>query len=178
MSSALDTNPNQKPIGLFFEVLPKIGHRKAYFEYVNKLQPALAENDGLLWLKRYEEIKNKKLILSHQLWKDERSIKKWRKNNLHIIAQDAGKRIHFLDYRIRVGPCFWRWDKQDKIKSSNSIPFKAPFLLTLHIENETIEEKYLRPNKKKTIFRAIDDPRFSIILVELDEICEFDILEP
>ena len=110
MSSALDTNPNQKPIGLFFEVLPKIGHRKAYFEYVNKLQPALAENDGLLWLKRYEEIKNKKLILSHQLWKDERSIKKWRKNNLHIIAQDAGTRIHCLDYRIRVGPCFWRWD--------------------------------------------------------------------
>ena len=64
---------------------------------------------------------------------------------IYILFQDAGKRIHFLDYRIRAGRVFGVGTNQDKIKSSNSIPFKAPFLL-----NSGVRKR----NNRREIFKT------------------------
>ena len=87
---------------LFFEVRPQPGHLKHYFEHVERLRPSLAKQVGLAYLERFTAVQDEDLLLSHQLWQDEADIVAWRKDATHRLAQTAGRKVHFQDYRIRV----------------------------------------------------------------------------
>lgn len=89
--------------GLFFDVQPKPGHMPHYFDHVNRLKPVLAQHRGLVFLDRYRPLDDADALLSHQLWADEGAIAGWRADLTHRASQSAGRRIHFIDYRIRVG---------------------------------------------------------------------------
>lgn len=88
---------------LFFDVRPRPGHVNHYFEHVDRLKPVLARHDGLLYLERFRPIDDPDALLSHQLWRDETAIQAWRRDATHRASQSAGRRVHFDDYRIRVG---------------------------------------------------------------------------
>ena len=90
-------------VGLFFEATPQPGHSEHYFSFVERLKPELANYGGLLWLNRYRALFDGCSLLSHQLWDSEQSIENWRKNKAHSLAQTAGIKTHFKDYRIRIG---------------------------------------------------------------------------
>jgi len=89
---------------LFFDVRPKPGHMDHYFDHVSKLKPILAEHEGLIYLERFRPLDDTGALLSHQLWRDEAAIAGWRQDSTHRASQAAGRRLHFEDYRIRVGP--------------------------------------------------------------------------
>ena len=93
----------EAPIGLFFEVVPNPGHLDHYFLYVEKLKPELEKHEGLIRLNRYRALLDDKSLLSHQLWDSEKSLGNWRQNKMHRLAQKAGIKTHFNDYRIRIG---------------------------------------------------------------------------
>jgi len=89
--------------GLFFEVIPKAGHAKHYFDHVAALREELLRQTALVWLERFSRRHDDIRILSHQLWQDMAAIDHWRHNRKHKQAQIAGRNQHFSDYRIRIG---------------------------------------------------------------------------
>ena len=133
-------------IGLFFEVTPQLGHSVHYFSFVERLQPELAKYEGLLSLSRYRALFDGFSLLSHQLWDSEQSIENWRKNKTHRLAQTAGIKTHFKDYRIRIGKRLEGWLVKDKPELEScssggssslllSVQSKAPIL-------DSIPEEY------------------------------------
>jgi heme-degrading monooxygenase HmoA len=109
---------NESPIGLFFEVAPNPGHLNHYFSYVEKLKPELEKHDGLIWLNRYRAQLDDYSLLSHQLWDSEKSLENWRQNKQHRLAQKAGIKKHFKDYRIRIGQRLACW-QADLVTDAN-----------------------------------------------------------
>ncbi len=93
--------------GLFFDVRPKPGHMPRYFEHVDRLKPILAEHDGMLELERFCPLDDRDALLSHQIWRSDDDIARWRCDATHRASQAAGQRLHFEGYRIRVGPVVW-----------------------------------------------------------------------
>lgn len=89
---------------LFFDVRPKPGHMAHYFDHADRLRPILARHRGLAYIERFHPLDDPGALLSHQLWADEAAIAAWRRDMAHRASQWAGRRIHFADYRIRVGP--------------------------------------------------------------------------
>lgn len=87
---------------LIFEVTPKKGHADHYFNRAAVLKPLLEDHDGLLHLERYAQVATRNVILSHQYWRDDAAIVGWREDETHNRAQQAGRNVHFDDYRIRV----------------------------------------------------------------------------
>ena len=116
-------------IGLFFEVTPHQGHLKHYFSYVEKLQPELAKHSGLVLLNRYQTLSDDCSILSYQLWKNEKSIEKWRNNKMHRLAQEIGIKVHFKDYRIRAGERVSFWPQGETSRLDNGLTAKSSSLL-------------------------------------------------
>ena len=100
---------NKALIGLFFEVVPNPGHLHHYFSYVEKLKPELRKHEGLIQLNRYRALLDDQSLLSHQLWDSERSLENWRQNKMHRLAQKAGIKKHFKNYRIRIGQRLACW---------------------------------------------------------------------
>ena len=100
---------NKALIGLFFEVVPNPGHLHHYFSYVEKLRPELEKHKGLIWLNRYRAQFDDYSLLSYQLWDSEKSLENWRQNKMHRLAQKAGIKKHFKNYRIRIGQRLAHW---------------------------------------------------------------------
>mgnify|MGYP001821197736 FL=1 len=93
-------------LALFFEVLPKPGHEDHYFRHVGMLKPVLEKHTGMTWLDRFKSLSRDRVILSHQLWKDDAAIVEWREDRQHQGSQTAGRYTHFEDYRIRIAELF------------------------------------------------------------------------
>ena len=100
---------NKALMGLFFEVVPNPGHLHHYFSYVEKLKPELEKHKGLIWLNRYRAQFDDYSLLSYQLWDSEKSLENWRQNKMHRLAQKAGIKKHFKNYRIRIGQRLTCW---------------------------------------------------------------------
>ena len=107
---------------LLFEVLPNPGHEPRYFDHVNRLKPALEKHDGLVWLDRFRSLSNPKKLLSHQLWRDEKVIAGWRQDKQHKAVQQAGREVHFEDYRIRVAALVMRIEAQTRTRFEPEVP--------------------------------------------------------
>ena len=93
-------------LALFFEVLPRPGHEDHYFRHVGMLKPVLEQHTGMTWLDRFKSLSRDRVILSHQLWKDDAAIVGWREDSQHQGSQKAGRYKHFEDYRIRIAELF------------------------------------------------------------------------
>ena len=93
-------------LALFFEVLPRPGHEDHYFRHVGMLKPVLEQHTGMTWLDRFKSLSRDRVILSHQLWKDDAAIVGWREDRQHQGSQTAGRYKHFEDYRIRIAELF------------------------------------------------------------------------
>ncbi len=98
--------------GLFFEVKPKDGHLKNYLSEVDYLNPILSKYPGLTWIDRFSNLSDKKFLLSFQIWDSEESILSWRQDPEHKKAQMKGKKLHFDDYRIRVGKKVVKYERK------------------------------------------------------------------
>lgn len=88
---------------LLFEVRPKSGQEAAYLDMAAKLRPALDASGGLLFLDRSRSEERAGWFLSHQYWRDEASMARWRANGAHYRAQACGRTDILADYRLRVG---------------------------------------------------------------------------
>jgi heme-degrading monooxygenase HmoA len=89
-------------IALFFDVLPRDGHETTYFDMAARLKPALDASGGLLFLDRSRSASRPGWFLSHQFWRDEASMARWRANAAHYRAQACGRADILADYRLRV----------------------------------------------------------------------------
>ena len=98
--------------GLFFEVKPKDGHLKNYLSEVDYLNPILSKYPGLKWIDRFSNLSDKDFLLSFQIWDSEESILSWRQDPEHRKAQMKGKKLHFDDYRIRVGKKVVKYERK------------------------------------------------------------------
>jgi len=128
---------NQVPVGLFFEVVPNSGHLHHYFSYVEKLKPELEKHKGLIWLNRYEAQLDDYSLLSHQLWDSEKSLENWRQNKQHRLAQKAGIKKHFKDYRIRIGQRLACWQANSVTETNFELTSKSDALL-VSIQSRTV----------------------------------------
>ena len=128
---------NQAPVGLFFEVVPNSGHLHHYFSYVEKLKPELEKHKGLIWLNRYEAQLDDYSLLSHQLWDSKKSLENWRQNKQHRLAQKAGIKKHFKDYRIRIGQRLACWQANLVTETNFELTSKSDALL-VSIQSRTV----------------------------------------
>ena len=128
---------NQAPVGLFFEVVQNSGHLHHYFSYVEKLKPELEKHKGLIWLNRYEAQLDDYSLLSHQLWDSEKSLENWRQNKQHRLAQKAGIKKHFKDYRIRIGQRLACWQANLVTETNFELTSKSDALL-VSIQSRTV----------------------------------------
>ena len=128
---------NQAPVGLFFEVVPNSGHLHHYFSYVEKLKPELEKHKGLIWLNRYEAQLDDYSLLSHQLWDSKKSLENWRQNKQHRLAQKAGIKKHFKDYRIRIGQRLACWQANSVTETNFELTSKSDALL-VSIQSRTV----------------------------------------
>ena len=128
---------NQAPVGLFFEVVPNSGHLHHYFSYVAKLKPELEKHKGLIWLNRYEAQLDDYSLLSHQLWDSKKSLENWRQNKQHRLAQKAGIKKHFKDYRIRIGQRLACWQAGLVTETNFELTSKSDALL-VSIHSRTV----------------------------------------
>ena len=128
---------NEVPVGLFFEVVPNLGHSNHYFSYVEKLKPELEKHKGLIWLNRYEAQLDDYSLLSHQLWDSKKSLENWRQNKQHRLAQKAGIKKHFKDYRIRIGQRLACWQANSVTETNFELTSKSDALL-VSIQSRTV----------------------------------------
>lgn len=89
-------------IAVIFEVWPKDGHTDAYLDIAAGLKPLLAEQDGFISVERFESLTEPGKLLSLSFWRDEEALSNWRHEARHRMAQEAGRKTHFADYRLRV----------------------------------------------------------------------------
>mgnify|MGYP000336100287 CR=1 FL=1 len=89
-------------IAVIFEVEPKEGHRDAYLEIAAQLKSSLSNIDGFVSIERFQSLVDPNKVLSLSFWRDEAAIAAWRALPEHRSAQDAGRNVHFKNYRLRV----------------------------------------------------------------------------
>lgn len=141
-------------VGLFFDVCPKPGHMPRYFEHVDRLKPALARHEGLLYLERFRPLDQAEALLSHQLWTDDAALARWRADPDHRVSQAAGRRVHFDSYRIRVA---------ERIDDPAALSGKGRYLMVAHGPQPYLSagarayESVTRPGHFVTV-HATDDP--------------------
>ncbi len=89
-------------IAIIFEVWPKEGQKDAYLKRAAALRPSLDDIPGFHSVERFESLTEPGKLLSVSFFEDESALKHWRNLPDHRAAQDAGRNMHFADYRLRV----------------------------------------------------------------------------
>lgn len=87
---------------VIFEVEPKPDRWDDYLAQARALAPVLAGIDGFLEVRRHRGRNAPGRLLSLSLWRDEKSVIRWRREASHHAAQQAGRGGIFNDYRLRV----------------------------------------------------------------------------
>lgn len=85
-----------------FEVTPKPGQQKTYFDLAAELRLELEKVDGYLSVERFESVQTPGKFISVSYWRDAASIERWRAHEGHRRAQGRGKLELFADYKISV----------------------------------------------------------------------------
>jgi len=88
---------------VIFEVQPKDDRRNDYFDLAKVLKPKLEATDGFIDIDRLDSRRTAGRVLSLSIWRDEKSVIRWRTDGAHHGAQQKGRFEIFADYRLRVG---------------------------------------------------------------------------
>lgn len=88
---------------VIFEVEPRPDRWDAYLAHAAALRPDLIQIDGFLDNRRYNSRRHPGRLLSLSLWRDEKSVIRWRTQAGHHAVQEAGRQSVFRDYHLRVG---------------------------------------------------------------------------
>ena len=111
---------------VLFEVEPKPERRDEYLKLAAFLKPALEKIDGFVDVERFASLSTPGRVLSFSLWRDEKSVIRWRTLGAHHEVQAKGRTEIFSDYHLRVGeitfdselpdgeaPSQWRFDETE-----------------------------------------------------------------
>lgn len=88
---------------VIFEVQPHADKWEGYFDVARVLRPELEQIDGFLENTRYRSLARDGVLLSLSLWRDEKSVIRWRTHAVHFAGQARGRAEIFAGYRLRVG---------------------------------------------------------------------------
>ncbi|MEO9189375.1 MAG: antibiotic biosynthesis monooxygenase [Acetobacteraceae bacterium] len=86
-----------------FEVEPRAERWDDYLRYAALLKPELERIDGFLENRRFRSRRHPGRLLSLSLWRDEKSVIRWRSHAMHHGVQAKGRSEVFRDYHLRVG---------------------------------------------------------------------------
>ncbi len=89
-------------IAVIFEVVPAVGRKRDYLEYAVRLKSDLECIDGFISVERFQSLTDPDKLLSLSFWRDEEAVADWRSRAGHRVAQSAGRKGIFRDYRLRV----------------------------------------------------------------------------
>ncbi len=109
-------------IAIIFEVWPAEGRREAYLDWAARLKPALERMDGFVSVERFESLTTPGKMLSLSVWRDEAAVAAWRNHAEHRIAQAAGRRTLFADYRLRVVSVIRDYGPEDRTGAPDDAP--------------------------------------------------------
>jgi heme-degrading monooxygenase HmoA len=88
---------------VIFEVQPKQERWDDYLNLAKQLKPKLEAIDGFIDNERFESKRTKGRLLSLSIWRDEKSVVRWRSHGEHHGVQEKGRFEIFADYHLRVG---------------------------------------------------------------------------
>jgi heme-degrading monooxygenase HmoA len=120
---------------VIFEVQPKPERWNDYLDLAKQLKPKLEAIDGFIDNERFESKRSKGRLLSLSIWRDEKSVIRWRTHGEHHGVQEKGRFEVFADYHLRVGEI-----------TSDSEPPKG-----LSIEQKRLDETEVGQAKVATI---------------------------
>jgi heme-degrading monooxygenase HmoA len=101
-------------IAVIFEVQIQQGRQEEYLQIAAELREHLKQVDGFLSIERFASLSEEGKLCSLSFWKDEASIRQWRKFELHRLAQEKGKAGIFADFRIRVAEVVRDYGMRDR----------------------------------------------------------------
>lgn len=87
---------------VIFEVTPKPGQARRYFEIAAELAAELQQIDGFISVERFESVSRPGTFLSLSTWANEDAVLAWRNQGRHRGGQREGRESVFESYRIRV----------------------------------------------------------------------------
>lgn len=76
----------------------KEGDAKGYAEMAQHIYDLAQKQEGFLGI----ESAQSELAITVSYWRDLESIKNWKQNSEHLIAQDKGKREWYKQYKSRI----------------------------------------------------------------------------
>jgi heme-degrading monooxygenase HmoA len=88
---------------VIFEVKPKPDRWNDYLALAKQLRPKLEAIDGFIDNERFGAKNTDGLVLSLSIWRDEKSVVRWRAQGEHHGVQERGRFEVFEDYHLRVG---------------------------------------------------------------------------
>jgi heme-degrading monooxygenase HmoA len=88
---------------VIFEVQPRKERFDDYLDLAKALKPKLEAIDGFIDVDRFASKRTEGRLLSLSIWRDEKSVIRWRTQGAHHAAQEKGRFEVFEDYRLRVG---------------------------------------------------------------------------
>ena len=89
-------------IAVLFEGWPAAGQGETYLDIAARLRPMLDGVPGFISVERFRSLSDPDKLLSLSFWEDEAAVTAWRNTAEHRVAQAAGRREVFRDYRLRV----------------------------------------------------------------------------
>ena len=88
---------------VIYEVRPKKERWDDYLGLAQQLRPKLEAIDGFIANERFKSLQADGKLLSLSIWRDEKSVIRWRTHAEHHDVQRKGRFEVFEDYHLRVG---------------------------------------------------------------------------
>jgi heme-degrading monooxygenase HmoA len=88
---------------VIFEVQPKRERWDDYLALAKQLRPKLEAIDGFIDNERFGSKRTEGRVLSLSIWRDEKSVVRWRTQGEHHGVQRKGRSDVFAEYHLRVG---------------------------------------------------------------------------
>ena len=131
----------------------------------------MAKHSGVVSLNRYQTLSDDCSLLSYQFWKNEKSIESWRNNKTHRLAQEAGIKVHFKDYRIRVGERVSFWPQGETSKLDNGSTAKSDsLLLCVQREAPISQDLFAKSGCFESVYCELSDSNQLITLIRPNDL--------
>src|SRR3954469_16418778 len=106
---------------VIFQVEPKAGRAKDYFEIAALLRAELEKIDGFISVERFESVSTPGKFVSLSFWRDEAAIRVWRAHVGHQHAQRRGRSDIFADYHLCIAQVVRDYGMRDRNEAPQPI---------------------------------------------------------